>query len=66
MRIALGEEILTTIEAEKLTNQDGLLVWKKTWPVTETAVGKAKTSIVRKKYEGNNDFIFKTESQFSN
>ena len=66
MQIALGEEILTTIEAEELTNQDGLLVWKKTWVVTETAIGKPKTSIVRKKYVENNDFIFKTEAQLIN
>lgn len=59
----LGEEIQTTIEGEELTNEEGLLVWKKVWNVTETNVSKPKTSIVRKKYTGNNDFIFKTEAQ---
>lgn len=59
----LGEEILTTIENEELVNAEGLLVWKKVWNVTETNVAKPKTSIVRKKYDGNNDFIFKTEAQ---
>ncbi len=59
----LGEEIITTIEEEELTNADGLLVWKKTWNVTETNVSKPKTSIVRKKYSANNDFVFKTEAQ---
>lgn len=59
----LGEEILTTIEDEELTNEDNLLVWKKVWNVTEANVSKSKTSIVRKKYIGNNDFIFKTEAQ---
>ena len=59
----LGEEIPTTIEAEELTNQDNHLVWKKTWNVTDTNVAKPKTSIVRKKYNGTSDFIFKTEQQ---
>ncbi len=59
----LGEEILTTIEDEELVNADGLLVWKKVWNVTDTNVSKPKTSLVRKKYDGNNDFIFKTEAQ---
>ncbi len=59
----LGEEIPTTIEAEELINQDNYLVWKKTWNVTETNVAKPKTSIVRKKYNGTSDFIFKTEQQ---
>lgn len=59
----LGEEIKTSIEAEELTNENGLLVWKKVWNVTENAVLKPKTFIYRKKYEGNNDFIFKTEPQ---
>lgn len=59
----LGEEILTTIEAEELTNQDNLLVWKKIWNVNETNIAKPKTFIVRKKYAGASDFIFKTEQQ---
>jgi putative ATP-dependent endonuclease of OLD family len=59
----LGEEILTTIENEELINAEGLLVWKKVWNVTETNVTKPKTSLVRKKYDGNSDFIFKTEAQ---
>lgn len=59
----LGEEIATTIEAEELTNHDNLLVWKKTWNVTETNVTNPKTSIIRKKYDGISDFIFKTEQQ---
>jgi len=59
----LGEEILTKIEDEELVNAEGLLVWKKVWNVTETNVTKPKTSIERKKYDGNNDFIFKTEAQ---
>jgi len=59
----LGEEILTTIKGEELCNADSLLVWKKVWNVTETSVSKPKISIVRKKYNGNNDFIFKTEAQ---
>lgn len=59
----LGEEIATTIESEELVNSENLLVWKKVWNVTETAVANPKTSIVRKKYNGANDFIFKTEAQ---
>ena len=59
----LGEEILTTIEEEELTNDENLLVWKKVWNVTETNVSKPKTSIVRKKYNGTSDFISKTEAQ---
>ncbi|MCZ2129003.1 MAG: AAA family ATPase [Bacteroidia bacterium] len=59
----LGEQITTTIENEELVNADNLLVIKKTWTVTETNVGAAKTSILRKKYAGNDDFIFKTEAQ---
>lgn len=59
----LGEEIETSIEAEELTNENGLLVWQKIWNVTENAVSKPRTFIIRKKYEGNNDFIFKTEPQ---
>lgn len=59
----LGEEIATSFESEELTNQENLLVWKKTWSVSETNVANPKTSIIRKKYNGNNDFIFKTEQQ---
>lgn len=59
----LGEEIYTTIEAEELVNDEGLLVWKKVWNVTESNITKPKTSIIRKKYDGTNDFIFKTEQQ---
>ncbi|KAA6343151.1 hypothetical protein EZS27_009156 [termite gut metagenome] len=61
--LLLGEEIITTIEREELTNQDGLLVWKKTWNVTDTNVSTPKISIMRKKYDGDNDFIIKTEQQ---
>lgn len=59
----LGEEISTTIEAEELTNADNLLIWRKVWTVTDANVSSPKTSILRKKYEGNNDFLFKTEAQ---
>ncbi|MBS1778726.1 MAG: AAA family ATPase [Bacteroidetes bacterium] len=59
----LGEEIATTIENEELTNSDGLLQLKKVWSITETNVGKPKMYIMRKKYQGNNDFVFKTEAQ---
>lgn len=59
----LGEQITTSIESEELVNADNLLVIKKTWTVTETNVGAAKTCILRKKYAGNDDFIFKTEPQ---
>ena len=59
----LGEQILTTIEAEELVNADSLLVIKKTWSVTDTNVGAAKTAILRKKYNGQNDFIFQTEAK---
>jgi len=58
----LGEQITTTIGAEEIVNADNLLVIKKTWAVTETNVGAAKTSILRKKYADNDDFIFKTEA----
>ncbi len=59
----LGEEIETTIEAEELVNAENRLVWKKVWNVTENAVNNPKISIVRKKYSGTNDFVFKTEAQ---
>jgi len=59
----LGEEIFTTIENEELTNQDNILVWRKVWNVNENNVSNPKTSLVRKKYDGNNDFILKTEAQ---
>lgn len=59
----LGEEILTTIENEELTNEDGFLVWKKIWIKNGENISKPKTFIVRKQYEGNSDFVFKTEAQ---
>ncbi len=59
----LGEQILTTIEAEEIVNDENFLTIKKVWSVTETNVGASKTSILRKKYVGQNDFIFKTEAQ---
>ncbi|WP_445454217.1 ATP-dependent nuclease [Flavobacterium sp. 25HG05S-40] len=59
----LGEEIETSIEAEELVNDQNLLVWKKTWTVTDTSISTAKTSFIRKVYAGNNDFILKTEAQ---
>jgi len=59
--LLLGEEILTTFEKEELTNSDNLLVWKKTWEVKETAFSKPKISILRKKYDGNYDFLGKNE-----
>jgi putative ATP-dependent endonuclease of OLD family len=59
----LGEEIPTTIENEEMTNVDGLLVWKKVWNVNGEKISKPKTYIVRKQYNGNNDFVFKTETQ---
>lgn len=59
----LGEEIPTTIEREEILNENSFLVWRKVWNVSETNVSNPKISLVRKKYEGNNDFIFKTEAQ---
>jgi len=59
----LGEEIATTIEQEELVNVEQLLVLKKIWTVTETNVSKPKLYITRKKYEGSNDFLLKTEQQ---
>lgn len=59
----LGEEIFTNIENEELTNEDNLLVWKKIWKINGQNISKPKTYIIRKKYEGANDFIFKTEAQ---
>lgn len=53
----------TAIETEELVNEENLLTIKQTWNVTETAVGKPKTAIMRKKYTGANDFLFKTEAQ---
>jgi len=38
--LALGEEILTTIEAEELINEEGLFAWKKTWNVTDLSKEK--------------------------
>jgi predicted ATP-dependent endonuclease of OLD family len=61
--IALGEEIATSAEAEELTDSDGLVVWRKTWTVTESAISKPKNSIYRKVYAGESDFLFKTEAQ---
>lgn len=59
----LGEEIPTTIEREEILNENGFLVWRKVWNISETSVSNPKISLVRKKYEGSNDFIFKTEAQ---
>lgn len=59
----LAEEILTTFEAEELVNEENLMVWKKVWNVTDSNISKPKTFIKRKKYEGDADFIFKTENQ---
>jgi len=59
----LGEEISTKIENEELTNEDGLLVWKKIWKKNGENISKPKIYIVRKQYDGNNDFVFKTEAQ---
>jgi predicted ATP-dependent endonuclease of OLD family len=59
----LGEQIMTTIENEELINAENLLVIKKTWIVTETSITAPKVAIVRKKYEGANDFMLKTEAQ---
>lgn len=61
--LTLGEEIETTIETEELTNSEGQLVWRKVWKVTDTNISRPKTFLCRKKYSGNNDFIFKTEPQ---
>lgn len=59
----LGEEILTTIEDEELINDNRLLQLKKTWTVTDTSIGKPKLQLVRKKYNGSDDFVYKTEQQ---
>jgi predicted ATP-dependent endonuclease of OLD family len=59
----LGEEILTTIESEELTNDEGHLVWKKIWRLSGENLSKPKTYIVRKKYDEADDFVFKTEAQ---
>jgi putative ATP-dependent endonuclease of OLD family len=59
----LGEEILTTLEKEELTNEDNLLVIKKAWKVSDSKVSKPKSYIYRKIYDSDNDYIFKTESQ---
>ncbi len=59
----LGEEILTTIESEELTNSEDLLVIKKSWSVTDSNVGKPKISILRKKYTDGNDIVFKNEKE---
>lgn len=62
-KFLLGEEIETTFEAEELVNEDNLLVWKKTWNVTDSNILKPKTYIVRKKYKDSDDFLLKTENQ---
>jgi predicted ATP-dependent endonuclease of OLD family len=59
--ILLGEEISTTFEKEELINFNRLLVWKKTWEVKDTTLGKSKISLMRKKYDNNYDFLSKTE-----
>lgn len=59
----LGEQIATTLEAEELVNEDNLLVIRKVWAVSETSVGAPKTSLIRKQYDGANDFLLKTEAQ---
>lgn len=61
--IKLGEEKETTIEKEELVNQDGFLVWRKIWKVSETNISKPKTYIKRKIYKNDQDFVFKTEPQ---
>ena len=62
-QLKLGEEILTTIENEEIINQDSLLSWKKIWKINGENISKSKTYIVKKVYDGNEDFIFKTEAQ---
>ena len=59
--LLLGEEIKTTFEREELTNAYNLLVWKKTWEISASDKLKSKTSILRKKYNGENDFLGKNE-----
>jgi predicted ATP-dependent endonuclease of OLD family len=59
----LGEELPTTIENEEITNENNFLVWKKIWKKNGEKISKPKIYIVRKKYDGNNDFVFKTEAQ---
>lgn len=61
--ILLGEQIETTIEKEELVNEENLLCLRKTWSVGESTIGNPKSSIIRKKYTGENDFISKTEAQ---
>lgn len=61
--ITLGEEIITTVEDEELTNSEGFVVWRKTWNVTEENVSRPKNLILRKVYQEGYDFIFKTETQ---
>src|SRR5215217_3881924 len=59
----LGEEIETTIESEELVGAEGLLVWRKVWMVNDDSISGPKTSIVRKRYDANHDFVLKTEAQ---
>lgn len=59
----LGEELLTTIEKEEITNEEGFLVWKKVWKKNGEKISKPKTYIIKKQYDVNNDFVFKTEAQ---
>lgn len=59
----LGEEIPTSMEAEEITNDENLLVYRKVWKVSNKNISKPKTSLVYKKYEDNQDFLFKTEPQ---
>lgn len=54
----MAGEIETTFEAEELVNEDNLLVWKKTWNVTDSNILKPKTYIVRKKYKDSNILTF--------
>jgi len=62
-RVFLGEEIETTLEDEEITNDQRFLVLKKVWTVGENNLSKPKLFFLRKKYEGNSDFIIKTETQ---
>lgn len=61
--ISLGEQIETTLENEELVIEESLLFLRKTWSVGESTIGNPKNYILRKKYEGDKDFISKTESQ---
>ncbi len=61
--LTLGEELETSIEQEEIANSDNLLVYRKIWNITDTNISKPKTSILRKQYDGANDFMLKTEAQ---